>query len=70
MPGNLGSGLAGVIWSGTGLVAAVLAYLISVAALPKDKTAVAWRFGRIVEKAAAVGFIAPLVIFAGGLLLE
>ena len=70
MPGNLGAGLGGAIWIGTGLVAAFLAYPISLAALPEDKTAAAWRFGRVVQKAAAVGFLAPFVIFAGGLLLE
>lgn len=69
-PGNLGAGIGVAIWIGTGLVAALLAYPISLAALPEDKMAAAWRFGRIVQKAAAVGLIAPLVIFAGGLLLE
>lgn len=69
MPSNAATGVAIAIELGSGLVAAVLAYVIAVAAMPFDQSAVAWHFSKLIQRSAIVGFIAPFVIFALGMLI-
>jgi hypothetical protein len=70
MPGNLGSGIGLAIWIGSGLIAALIAYPVALAALPDDKSTPAWRFGRFVQGASIVGFIAPIILFVIALVFE
>jgi hypothetical protein len=70
MPGNLGAGIGIAIWAGSGVVAALLAFPIALAAQPDDKKAGAWRFGRVVQRASIVGFVTPIILFAVALALE
>ena len=70
MPGNASAGVGIAIWLGSGVLAAVLAYVIAVAAAPFDRSAAALRFSKLIQRSAIVGAIAPFAIFAIGLLIE